>query len=80
MMRRIKLGYHTWFQIKMVPVTSLHIVITSLALSGFVLLCYYYCGVFSDSQYAQFKWNKLWIKCLPKNYIAIGISDSVLLC
>ena len=45
---RIKLGSHTYFQVKILPVTSLDIVITSLALFGFVLLYYLFCDVCSD--------------------------------
>ena len=48
MMCRVKLGSHTWFHIKIIPVTSLDITILSLALFGFVLLYYYFCDVCSD--------------------------------
>ena len=48
MMRCIKLGSHTQFQIKIIPVSYLDIVIPSLALFGCVLLYYYFYGVCSD--------------------------------
>ena len=44
----IKLGSHTWFQIKRIPVTSLDMVVPSLALFDFVLLNYYFCDIFPD--------------------------------
>ena len=48
MTRHIKLGTHTWFQIKMRPVTSLDIEIPSLALYSFVFLYYLFCYFCSD--------------------------------
>ena len=48
MMRFIKLGSRTYFEIKIIPVTSLDIVIPSLSLFGFVLLYYLFCDVCSE--------------------------------
>ena len=48
MARHIKLGSHTYFHIKIISVTSLDLVIPSLALFGFVLLYYLFFDVCSD--------------------------------
>ena len=44
----IKFGTHTWFQIKIIPVTFWDIVFLSLTLFGFVFLYYLFCDVFPD--------------------------------
>ena len=48
MTHSIKLGSHTWFPMKRIPVTSLDMVIPILALFDFVLLYYYFCDIFPD--------------------------------
>ena len=48
MIRHITLGSQTTFQIKIIPVTSLDIVILSLTIFGFMFLYYYVCDDCSD--------------------------------